>query len=217
MRKVPILAAVLAVIGLGAQSANAQEVTVEIGSSYIDTGTFNDRFSDEPIVRLTGLAMVTEEIYVEGYVYSGFTDPFNDDSSEYGLEVGGEWEVAESTILNIAGGRWANYYGEGFSAGDWFVAARVTHGNFTIAATALSGDTDMVILHAQHELPVAERLTIVPSVAYYTADGTFNPGLSASYSLRDDVAVNLGVVYPETDEGRKLYAAVSITFTFGGE
>ena len=209
------IAASFAAFGVGAQSVLAQEFTVTLGSSYIDTATFNDRFSDEPVVQVSATFDLGDGFYAEPYASSGFKSPFNDASSEYGLEIGWEGDLAEDVTLNVAAGRWANYGGAGFDEGDWFLKVGVTHGNLTVAVSALQGASDTAILHVAYELPVNDRLSLTPSAAFSTRDGTVNPGVAASYRLTDAFSLNAMVVVPERPGGsRQVYAGVSIAWTF---
>lgn len=67
--------------------------------------------------------------------------------------------------------------------------------------------------YSQDEIPVS----VAPSLAYYTAGGTLNPGLSASYSLRDGVAVNLGGRLPrDRRRSKALRCREHCVHTFGG-
>ena len=204
------------VAGALPETALAQEVTVMFASRYLDTSTYNEVFSNEPVLQVEGQASVTDHLYVSAYVYSGFTKPFADKSSEYGFELGGNWDIAERTEVNIAVGRYANYEGRGWHEGDWYGKVGLTHGQATVSASVLSGVTDSVLIRAEYELLRRDRLTVRPSVAYLTDENTFNPALEVNYRLRDKLSFGARAVMPtsKATSSRKLYVALTLTGSF---
>lgn len=210
--------AILALVAaaLAPSAASAQEVSVTLASRYVDTSTYDDAFSNEPMLQVEASYDVTDHAYVSAYAYTGFQKPFRDDSSEYGFEVGGEWEVGKGSSINIAAGRYADYEGQGFHAGDWYAKVQLTHGPVTVSASALTGDSDTLLLYASYELPVTDRLTAKPSVAYFTRGGRVNAGLDLSYKISDRVSVGGRFVLPqdEVTHERHFYAAAALTLSF---
>jgi hypothetical protein len=196
--------------------AQAQEVDVTFKSRYVDTETFNDVFSNEPSLQAEASYNITDTVYISAYAYTGFIRTFADNSSEFGGEIGGSWDIAPDTTFDLAAGRYADYEGQGFAAGDWYAKAAVTYGHLSVSGSVLQGVSDTVLLRTSYELPVTSRLTLTPSVVYLTATGDFNPALQAKYRLTDTLSIGAGFVFPKNDitGKRKLYGAVGLTKTF---
>lgn len=210
-----ISVALCAALGLGAQRAQAHEFEVEVATSYLDTDTFNDRFSDDPVAQFTLTLDLGQSFYAEPYVYSGFKDPLADESSEYGIEVGGEWELVEGITFNLAAGRWSNYQGQGFDAGDWFGRSELSYRGVTVSVTGFSGDTDTVVLRTEYKLPISEKLTVTPSIAFITNGSSANPSVSASYQLTERFSLNGKLVAPKSGSEREVYGSLGLVFAFG--
>lgn len=197
-------------------AATAQEVEGEIGlhSAYIDVESFNDRFSDEPMVEFVLLIDAGRGFYVEPYVASGFDRPLRDMSSEFGFEAGWSGSVGSGLDLNVAAGRWANYQGAGLDDGDWFGRIGVSRDGLAASVSLLRGASDTILLNAGYEMRVGSRATLTPSVAYVTADNTLNLGAELRYELSTTVAVSGRAAAPETEEGREVYGSFGIIFSF---
>jgi hypothetical protein len=118
MRPISFLLVAAFVGAFAPLSVQAQDVNVSLASRYIDMNTFNDVFSDAPALQIDGSYDLNSHLYVSAYVYTGFSKPLVDDSSEYGFEVGGKWELSQKATLNLSTGRYADYQGQGFGAGD---------------------------------------------------------------------------------------------------
>lgn len=206
-------AAAIAITGCGVWlltvgPAPAQSIEAELSTSYLDADTFMDRFSDRPLLRLTGAVDVGENGYLEVYGATGFEKPFRDRSSEFGIEFGGEWETGRETSLNIAGGRWMNYAGAGTDAGDWFGRMGLSHRALHASASLLIGDSDTIVLNAAYEFSLSERIIITPSLGYLTATDALNVGLVGEFHVSDRVHFSVVAVAPETgDGGREAYVA----------
>lgn len=198
--------AAIAVTGAGAWlltagDAPAQSLEAELSTAYLDSDTFLDRFSDRPMFRLTGVVDVGENGYLEAYGSTGLDAPFRDDSSEYGFELGGEWEIGGDTSLNLAGGRWMNYAGAGPEAGDWFGRVGVSHGAFYVSASLLVGDSDTAVLNASYDLALSERVTLTPAFGYITATDTLNYGVVGEIRATEHLFLSLSAVAPMTEDG----------------
>lgn len=193
--------------------AQAQEVEVTVASRYIDTKDFNDVFSDESVVKVDASYDLSKHIYVSGYMYSGFSRPFKDDSSEYGFEVGGTWNVSDHIKAGVAAGRYANYQGQGFDQGDWYVKATASYNHLAVSASVLSGVSDTALIGVSYDLPITDRLSVKSSVLFYTADRRLNPAVEAKYRLTDRLSLIASVLAPKNSLTgiRMLYAAVGIT------
>jgi hypothetical protein len=85
-----------------------------------------------------------------------------------------------------------------------------------VSASALTGDSDTLLLYASYELSVTDRLTAKPSVAYFTRDGRLNAGLDLSYKITDRVSVGGRFVLPQDEMTRErhLYAAATLMLSF---
>ena len=177
--------------------AQAQELEVTVASRYIDTEDFNDVFSDEPVVKLDVSYDLSKHIYVSGYMYSGFSRPFKDDSSEYGFEVGSTWDVNDHIKTGVASGRYGNYQGHGFDQGDWYVKATASYDHLAVSASFLSGVSDTALIGVSYDLPVTDRLNVKSSVLFYTTDRRLNPAVEAKYRLTDRLSLNASVVAPK--------------------
>lgn len=215
-----LLASVVLATGACAPSiAKADEFTVALESRYLDTTIFNDVYSDKPSLQFDAtfdLNKIAKGAYVSAYAYTGFDKPFGDSSSEYGLELGGEWDIADSLTFNLAGGRYANYEGRGFDAGDWYGKVSVSYAQLTVSASVLNGEDDTVLFNGSYELQVGERLSITPSVAYLTAYHEFNPAIAVSYRLLDGLSLSAKAVAPKDGATgkRKAYGAVRLSYDF---
>lgn len=211
-------AVAVAVTGCGvwfltAGSAPAQSIEAELSSSYLDADTFMDRFSDQPQFRLTGEVDIGSNGYLEAYGATGFDRPFRDGSSEFGVELGAEWETGADTSLNVAGGRWMNYAGAGAEAGDWFGRLGFRHRGFYASAALLAGDSDTVVLNAAYDLRLSERVTLTPAFAYVTATDAVNAGMLGELQVTERLLLSLVAVAPETEEGgREIYLGGSIVW-----
>ena len=208
--------AMLASLSFLPSKAEAQELDVTIASRYIDTKDFNDVFSDEPVLKVEGSYDISDHIYVSGYVYTGFSKPFKDDSSEYGFELGSTWDVGDHVKTGVAVGRYANYQGRGFDQGDWYVKATASYDHLAVSASVLTGVSDTALIGVSYDLPVTNKLSVKPSVMYFTADGRLNPAVEASYRLNDRLSIGASVVIPKdaVTGSRKFYGAVSLTASF---
>lgn len=213
MRSILILAAVC---GLSATPVAAQTVSWELGihSRYVDNEAFNDSFSDKPMVKLDLLIESDDGVYLDGYVYSGSKDPMNDAGSEYGLEAGKTWSLNDVATVTVAGGRYANYAGGGFSAGDWYAYADVAWRGLTISVSGLSGDTDSALLGLDYRLPLDGRLSIDVGVKYLTAYKALNPAITASCQLSERFAIQATAVAPDREDGRKVFASLGLVWSF---
>ncbi len=187
---------------------------MEVHSSYIAVDTFNDRFSDEPVAQFSLIVDLGQGFYAEPYVYTGFRRPFGDEGSEYGGEAGWEGDVAPGWTLNVAAGRWANYGGEGFGAGDWFGRAGVSRGDLRVSTSYLVGASDTLLLNAEYELRPTEALTVTPKIAYVAADDAWNLGLEVGYELTPGISLNLRAVAPQRPEGREVYGSAGLVWSF---
>lgn len=207
-----------ALMTFGASSAQANEFNIGLASRYLETETFNDVFSDTPSLQVDGTLDLSANVYVSAYAYTGFERPFRDASSEYGFEAGYQHEIGGSTTITFAAGRYSNYGGRGFGAGDWYGKVEIEHGRLTASASVLSGETDSVLLHVAYELPVGDHLTVTPSVAFFTSDQRINPGLDATYRLSERVSVSFRCILPqdEVTGNRHFYAALALTVSFSG-
>lgn len=213
-------AIVAAACSLAASPALAQTVSGEVGvySRYIDAEKFNDVFGNKPMAKLDLLVEhdidADTRVFANGYMYSGTENPLSDESSEYGFEIGGTQEVDDSSSVTFAAGRYANYAGEGFDAGDWYLRGAVTRDAATFSVDAYSGETDSVALGVSFELPVAERLTAVPGVKYFTAYGAVNPALTVWYDVSETAWFELTVVAPDRDGRRPVFASIGFAMSF---
>jgi hypothetical protein len=199
------------------QPAYAQDVSADftVATSYFDLNTFNARNSapsDGPVVKIDVSIEPGNGVYIEPYVYSDLGHPFNGPGSEYGVMVGRKSHLTDQVTLDIGVGRFANYGGGGFNAGDWVVRAGLEIGNLTVSGSALIGDTNTVIARIDYELQPTSRITVRPSVAFYTRDHRINPGLEVEYAISEHVAARLVCVAPESEDrhGRR-------GFYLGGE
>lgn len=213
--------AAIAVTGAGAWlltagDAPAQSIEAELSTAYLDTDTFLDRFSDRPMFRLTGTVDIGANGYLEAYGATGFDEPLQDSSSEYGFELGGEWEIAGETSLNLAGGRWTNYAGGGLEAGDWFGRVGVSHGDFYASASVLAGDSDTAVLNASYDFALSDQVSLVPTIGYITATDTLNYGLVGEVSATEHLFLSLSAVAPMTEDGgRDFYVSGSLIWRWG--
>ncbi len=204
-----------AVLGLCSVPAMAQEFQATIATQYIDTETFNQVISDESVLQVEASYDLNKHLYVSVYAYTGFTKPFADDSSEYGFELGGKWKLARATAT-LAAGRYSYYQGQGFGQGDWYVKAGLTYMRVSVSASVLQGASDTVLLNVSYELPVTDKFTISPSVAYFTAQAKVNPAFVASYSLTTKLSIGAKFVLPmDSDTGkRNFYGAATLSYRF---
>jgi len=209
-----LLGATASALACPPASAQAVEGELTLHSSYLDIDSFNDRFSANPVAQLTIAIDAGGGFYVEPYLYTGFDRPFGDASSEYGVEMGWEGEIAAVLTANVATGRWANYQGGGMNAGDWFGRIGLRHADFSLSASILQGDSNTILLNAEYELHPAAAVTITPSVAYVTADRAFNPGAELTYRLGPALALAVGVVAPQRAGGREVYGSVGLIWSF---
>lgn len=210
------IAAGLAGWGMGVSDASAQTFEVELATDYIETSTFVDHLSDAPMLRAVVSTDFAANGYVEAYVSTGFEDPFRDDSSEVGIEVGGDWEFSADRSLNLAVGRWANYAGAGLDAGDWFARIGVSQGGFSTSASWLAGDSDTVVLNADYAIEATDHLTIRPVVAYFTATDSVNVGVAAEFDLTERLALSVSIVAPDGEnEEREPRLAASLVWRPG--
>lgn len=206
-----VVVAALASWGLAAPEASAQSVDLELSSAYLEPSTFVDVFSERPMARVTGALELGDTGYVEAYASSGFDQPFQDEGSEFGVEVGREWDLTEETSLNLAAGRWANYAGQGLEAGDWFGRVGLSRGGFQASASLLAGDSDTVALNAGYEWVLSDRVRLLPTVGYMTANETLNFSLVGSLRLTEDWGLAVTAVAPESDTGeRETYVSLSV-------
>ena len=203
-------------IFLSMNVASAQEFEVSLNSSYVDTSTFNDRFSDGANIEVSAyFELGNRDVYLEAYAITGFDSLLNDSASEYGFEFGKSWEVSEDTSINLAAGRWMNYEGFGYDVGDWMFRLGVERGSFSVAATVLRGESDTTILYSSYAFEIGEKLSFSPSIAYDTEGHTFNPGFSTELLLSPSWAVGLEVVYPDDEERRRrFYYNLSIVYSW---
>lgn len=198
-----------------ASAESPLDLSVSLESRYLDTKTFNDVFSDSPSLQVEATYSITPQVYVSAYAYTGFKKPFADASSEYGFEAGYERDVGGGATVSFAAGRYANYEGQGFGSGDWYVKAGIQYGHLNASVSALSGDTDSVLLNVSYDLPVGKRLTVSPSIAAFTRDGRINPALAADCRISDHLSLGARFALPDDGTGtRKLYAAAALTYHF---
>ena len=210
-----VASALLTGFGFLPATAEAQELSANLASRYIDTDTFNDVFSDEAVLKLEGSYDLSKHLYVSGYVYTGFSKPFKDNSSEYAFEVGGTWDLSDHIKAGIAAGRYANYQGRGFDQGDWYVKATASYERLSVSASVLRGVSDTALLGVSYNVPVTDKLSVKPSVVFYTADGRLNPAVDATYRLNDRLSVNAVVVIPQNSTGgRTAYGAIGLIASF---
>lgn len=197
-------------------AAGAHDLSVTLASRYVDTSTFNDVFSSSPMLQAEGTLDLGKGAYASAYAYTGFRKPFRDQSSEYGVEVGKEVQISSKATLTLAAGRYADYEGRGFHAGDWYGKAEVAYGNLTASASVLRGETDSVLLRASYDVSVTEKFSLRPSVAVFTSDGRINPGLDVSYRISDRFSIGGRFVLPKNSDGhgRRPYAAIALTHNF---
>lgn len=194
---------------------NPLDLSVSLESRYLDTRTFNDVFSDSPSLQIEATYSITPQVYVSAYGYTGFKKPFADASSEYGFEAGYERDVGNGTTVSFAAGRYADYEGQGFHSGDWYAKVGIQHGPLTASVSALSGDSNTVLVNVSYDLPIGKRLTVSPSIAAFTSDGRINPGLAVDYRISDHVSLGGRFVLPDNGTGtRKFYAAAALTYHF---
>ena len=191
-------------------------VSLSLETRYLDTLYFNEAVSDEPALQASASYDLTEHVYVSAYAYTGFTKAFRDDSSEYGFELGVQKEVAKDTTLTVATGRYANYWGQGFDAGDTYVRASVQHGPATASVSVLKGMSNTALLNFSYDITVAEKVTLTPSIAYISREERTNFGLTARYWATDHLSVGVKVVLPEDYRtgSRKVYAAAMMSYRF---
>lgn len=208
-----LLSAALAAGAFVPSVSHAQEASVTLASRYIDT--FNTAIGNEPSLQVEASYSFNKHVYVSAYAYTGFTKPFADKSSEYGFEAGGQWELGKATVT-LAAGRYADYEGQGFGAGDWYVKAGVTYKRVSASVSALKGENKTVLLNVSYELPITKRLTVTPSLVYLTAERKLNPALTASYDLTEHLSIGAKFVLPKNEDtgSRNLYAAAMLTFKF---
>lgn len=176
-----------------------------VASSYIG-GDFNQQFSDDPVIQLTGTYNFTPILYANAYVYSGFDSVFESQSSEYGFEVGADsFPLFANITGSLSAGRFANYGGQGSNVGDWFVKGGLSVGDFHISHSRYLNVTDGSATNIGYDFNLSEKLVVTPSVAYLNLyDDTFNawnPGLAASYALGDAWHVNAVAVWSENEDG----------------
>lgn len=205
-----------AAVAVSAVPAAAQTVagSVEAFSRYIDTTTFNTPVSNDPMVRLNATIDLGDEVYVDGYVYSGFENPLSDDSSEYGIEAGKAWTLSESSSVTVAAGRYANYFGQGFNAGDWYLRGELAVGAVTVEAGGYWGDSDTAVLGISYEIPVGDRVTVKPTVKWITAYDLVNPGVEATVRINDRLSLKAIAVLPDGGYAKSVYATVGLSCTF---
>jgi hypothetical protein len=205
--------------GLIATVAHGQAASGEaaIHSSYIDIGAFNERFSAEPVIQLTIAVELGEGFYVEPYLYTGMSAPFADESSEYGVEFGWEGSIAPGMTGNLAAGRWANYAGQGFRNGDWFGRAGIKIRDLNLSATVVSGVTGTLLLNAEYRMRPVSSITMIPSLAYVTADAAFNPGIELMYAIAPQLGATVRLAAPSRPEGREVFGSIGLSWSFGGE
>jgi hypothetical protein len=213
MRPISFLLVAAFVGAFAPLSVQAQDVNVSLASRYIDMNTFNDVFSDAPALQIDGSYDLNSHLYVSAYVYTGFSKPLVDDSSEYGFEVGGKWELSQKATLNLSTGRYADYQGQGFGAGDWYAKAGMTYGRASVSVSVLHGVTNTLLINSSYELPVTNRLTVTPSIAYFTAQNKLNPGFSVNYQFTEKLSVGGKFVFPKNDDTgeRRFFAAATLS------
>jgi hypothetical protein len=124
--------------------------------------------------------------------------------------------VSDHIKTGIAAGRYANYQGQGFDQGDWYVKASASYDRLSVSASVLSGVTDSALIGVSYDLPVTDRLSVKPSVLFYTTDRRLNPAVEAKYRLTDRLSLNASVVAPKDGIAgvKTLYGAVGITASF---
>jgi hypothetical protein len=214
MRRILIASATF-ISAFGAQTANAQDIELS-GKAEIATSSINDDFneliSDEPLGKVTVLAEFGD-MYVEAYFNGGLDRPLDGDGTEAGILFGTEREVGGITA-RAAIGRYDNYAGQGIGEGDWIVSLGAEHQGFSIDAIAFIGASDTVAVRTAYEAQITDRVTLTASAVWLTAYGAINPGFAAEYALNDRVSARFSVIYPETTDGQKLFAAFSVAFGF---
>lgn len=213
--------ALCASLWLAASGAHAHELEIGVASSYIDTATFNQRFSGNPVVQMTATFDLGANFYFEPYIYLDPEDLLEGESSEYGFEVGTSYESDNCFALEGAFGRWSNYNGLGADVGDWFARVGVSCGGASLAVVNLWGDTNETVAHAGYDIELGS-LTATPSLAYLFDAETVNPGLTLSYSLSDNISLSGQLIYPEVEDDfgkieRELQGSIGISWVFGGQ
>ncbi len=213
----PILFLLPAVVAgaLVPSAAIPQTVNVSLTSRYVDN-TFNDALSKKPSLQTDISYDLSKHVYVSAYAYTGFEKPFADDSSEYGFEVGGKWSLSKKATVTLATGRYANYQGKGFDVGDWYAKAGLTYGRANVSASVLRGVTNTVLINSSYRLPITKRLTVTPSIAYFTAQKKLNPGVAVDYRISKRVSIGGKFVLPQDDITRRRtpYGAATLTYAF---
>jgi hypothetical protein len=132
------------------------------------------------------------------------------------VEVGWDQEIWREWTFSVAGGRWGNYRGKGFHAGDWFGRVGVNNANLRLSASLLRGESDTVLLDAGYELHPAPALAILATIAYDTGERTINPGVELTYELTSSLALTTRVVAPQGTERRRIHASFGITWSLLG-
>jgi hypothetical protein len=153
-------------------------------------------------------------LYVEPYVYAGFIKPLRDESSEVGMEVGWEGDIAEEIALNLAVGRWANYGGLGLGVGDWFGRVGVSHRDSEVSLSWLTGENDTALINASYRIAIAQKATLSPSLAFVTATGAFNLAAEGSYDLTPGLAFRLRAASPLIEGRRHFFASGGLAWSF---
>ena len=200
-------------IVLGVNEGRAQEFEVSLNTSYIDTGTFNNRFSDRPNIEMTWVYDFEDSAYFETYAITGFERPFQDSSSEYGFEFGKSWTIGDQVSVNVATGRWMNYAGAGHNIGDWMVRLGLDLDSLSLGTTFLRGESDTVLFRAAYLVEMGEQLSFTPSLVYDTQGKFFNPGFYTEMSLSPICSLGLELVWAEGgDADRYFFSNLSLIF-----
>ncbi len=197
MQHIGSLGAAAAVAALSATPTLARAAELEIGatSSYVDTSTFNQKFSDEPGLEISG--SVEQGIFFgEAYGRISFEDPGHTSGSEFDIGAGVNVPVGEKANLRLYAGRWT--YGGDEPTGDWAVQAEFDLDGLFVSVTALDGVSDTELYRAGYGFAFAdETVSVTPSVVYDAANERTNPGLSLSYHPNDHWHADVNVVRDE--------------------
>lgn len=198
--------------------AQASEGTVTAATGYLDTDSFGERFSDEPVMKLDAELDIAPNVSLVGYFYTGLENIGNDEGSEYGAELAVKIPAGPNTEVRLSVGRFANYQGGGFNAGDTYAKAAVIHGPVTASLNVLRGVSDTVLFRLSYSLPAGRKLALQPSLVYSTADNRLSVALSADYQVTDRFSVGGQLVTAKTGpypyQKTAIVGAVNAKFKF---